>query len=201
MQEIIIIAAMAENRVIGKDNVIPWSLKEDMAHFSRLTKGWPCIMGRKTWESLPRKPLPERINIIISGKMTKEMLALSLKSLKSSSVPQAELCPQARVLSLKLSSVPKPELCPQEPPNIIIFPSLPAAIEKCSEYEKIFICGGEAIYKQALALADKIELTVIHKQYEGDTFFPEIDAARWNITNKEDFDDFSFITYTKNNLE
>ena len=46
--EIIIIAAMAENRVIGKDNTLPWALKADMAHFKELTSGWPCIMGRKT---------------------------------------------------------------------------------------------------------------------------------------------------------
>jgi len=192
MREIIIITAMAENRVIGKNNAIPWSLKKDMAHFSKLTKGWPCIMGRKTWESLPRKPLPERVNIIISGKMTSEMLALSLKP---SSVPKTKLCPQNQALSLNSSSVP------QEPPNIVISPSLPSAIEYCNNYEKIFICGGETIYRQALALANKIELTVIHKQYEGDTFFPEIDAACWTITNKEDFDEFSFLTYTKNNIE
>jgi len=152
---------MAENRVIGKNNVIPWSLKEDMVRFRKLTNGWPCIMGRKTWESLPKKPLPGRLNLIIS------------------------------------SSVPLNELCPQEPQNVMVFPSLSAAIEYCGSYEKIFICGGETIYRQALALADKIELTVIHRQYEGDTFFPEIDT-RWTITNTEDFDDFSFITYTKN---
>jgi dihydrofolate reductase len=96
MQEIIIIAAMAENRVIGKDNVIPWSLKEDMAHFRLLTNGWPCIMGRKTWDSLPKKPLPGRLNIIISGKMTTEMLALTPKP---SSDPQAELCPSGGILN------------------------------------------------------------------------------------------------------
>jgi dihydrofolate reductase len=91
MQEIIIIAAMAENRVIGKNNLIPWSIKEDMAHFRELTRGWPCIMGRKTWESLPKKPLPGRLNIVISGTMAKEEQALSPRS---SSVPKIELCPQ-----------------------------------------------------------------------------------------------------------
>ena len=65
-REIIIIAAMAENRVIGKNNTLPWSLKEDLARFRELTRGWPCVMGRKTWESLPRRPLPGRLNIIVS---------------------------------------------------------------------------------------------------------------------------------------
>jgi dihydrofolate reductase len=75
---------------------------------------------------------------------------------------------------------------------------LPVAIEHCSDYEKVFICGGESIYKQALEFANKIELSVIHAQYDGDTFFPEIDDTYWTVTNKEDFDDFSFITYTRN---
>jgi dihydrofolate reductase len=158
-KEIIIIAAMAENRVIGKNNVMPWSIKEEMAHFTKLTKGWPCIMGRKTWESLKKKPLPGRLNIVISGKMGETL---------------------------------------QSYPDVKFFPSLPAAIEHCSGYEKVFICGGESIYKQALDLANKIDLSVIHAQYDGDTFFPEIDDALWTITGKEDFDEFSFITYTKN---
>jgi dihydrofolate reductase len=67
--QLIIIAAISENNVIGKDNAIPWSIKEDLAHFKELTLGWPCIMGRKTWESLPKRPLPGRLNIIVSGSL------------------------------------------------------------------------------------------------------------------------------------
>ena len=158
MREIIIIAAMAENRVIGKGSGLPWSLKEDMTRFRELTKGWPCIMGRKTWESLPRRPLPGRLNIIVSGTMI------------------ADSAPAA---------------------NVKIFSSLSAAIQHCSAYEKTFICGGAAIYREALPLANKIELTLIHDQYEGDVFFPEIDSALWSKTGTADFDTFSFITYTK----
>jgi dihydrofolate reductase len=68
-QDIIIIAAMSENGVIGKNNALPWAVREDMLHFKELTTGFPCIMGRKTWESLPRRPLPNRVNIIISTSM------------------------------------------------------------------------------------------------------------------------------------
>ena len=158
MQEIIIIAAMAENRVIGKDNIIPWSLREDMARFRELTRGWPCIMGRKTWESLPRRPLPGRLNVIVSG------------TLAANCTPEED---------------------------VIFFPSLPAAIRYCSAYQKVFICGGTAIYREALPLASKIELTLIHREYEGDAFFPEIDPAVWTKINAVNFDTFSFITYTK----
>ncbi|MDB5929930.1 MAG: dihydrofolate reductase [Polaromonas sp.] len=63
-----LIYARAANGVIGKDNAIPWRLSEDMAHFKRLTQGWPVIMGRKTWDSLPPRfrPLPGRTNIVIT---------------------------------------------------------------------------------------------------------------------------------------
>lgn len=66
MQKITLIVAMAENRVIGSDNTIPWHIPEDFAFFRQYTTGKPVIMGRKTWDSLPRKPLPNRRNIVIS---------------------------------------------------------------------------------------------------------------------------------------
>jgi len=162
MSEIIIIAAMAENRVIGRNNEMPWSIKGNLAHFKETTMGWPCIMGRKTWESLPKKPLPGRLNIVVSRALT-----------------------------------PKESSDPEE--DFLIFPSLTAAIEYCSGYERVFICGGESIYRQALTLAAKIDLTLIPGNYEGDTFFPEIDSSCWESIKTEDFDDFSIITYQKIN--
>ena len=61
-----LVVAIAENRVIGNAGRIPWRLPEDMRHFKALTLGKPCIMGRKTWESLPKKPLPGRPNIVVT---------------------------------------------------------------------------------------------------------------------------------------
>lgn len=63
-----LIAAIARNRVLGKDNQLLWHLPEDMRHFREMTRGKPVIMGRKTWESLPEKfrPLPGRLNIVVS---------------------------------------------------------------------------------------------------------------------------------------
>jgi len=60
-----IIVAMAANRVIGRDNQLPWHLPADLKHFKQLTTGKPILMGRKTWESIGR-PLPERTNIVIT---------------------------------------------------------------------------------------------------------------------------------------
>ncbi|MCJ9701793.1 MULTISPECIES: dihydrofolate reductase [unclassified Bradyrhizobium] len=64
--EIVFVVAIAENGIIGAGNAIPWRLKSDMARFKALTIGKPVIMGRKTFESLPRRPLPGRTNIVIT---------------------------------------------------------------------------------------------------------------------------------------
>lgn len=61
-----LIVAKTRNHVIGRDGDMPWSLPEDLKRFRRLTSGCPVIMGRSTWDSLPRKPLPKRPNIIVS---------------------------------------------------------------------------------------------------------------------------------------
>ncbi len=63
--EIVIVAAVARNGVIGRDNGLPWRLKADLQHFRTLTMGHPIVMGRKTWESLGR-PLPGRRNMVVS---------------------------------------------------------------------------------------------------------------------------------------
>lgn len=65
-QKIVAIAAMAQNRVIGVDNKIPWRIKEEMAFFKQTTTGHVVVMGRKTWDSFPKKPLPNRDNYILS---------------------------------------------------------------------------------------------------------------------------------------
>jgi dihydrofolate reductase len=154
MSKIIIIAAMAENRIIGRDSRLPWSISEDMKRFRELTRGWPCVMGRKTWESLPKKPLPGRPNIVVSKTLAR-------------------------------------------PGGASVFPSLEDALEHCKDFAKVYICGGGMIYREAMEYADSIELTLIHAEYEGDAFFPEIDPSLWEEEEREDHEKFSFIRYRK----
>jgi dihydrofolate reductase len=61
-----LVVARARNGVIGRDGDLPWRLRSDLQRFKAITLGKPCIMGRKTWESLPLKPLPGRLNLILS---------------------------------------------------------------------------------------------------------------------------------------
>lgn len=62
----IIIAALSENRVIGRDNAIPWHYPADMKHFRRVTRGHAVVAGRKTYETFQVRPLPQRLNFVLT---------------------------------------------------------------------------------------------------------------------------------------
>jgi dihydrofolate reductase len=70
--DLALVVARARNGVIGRDGTLPWRLKSDMAIFRATTLGKPVIMGRKTWESLPRRPLPGRLNLVLTRDPTFE---------------------------------------------------------------------------------------------------------------------------------
>jgi dihydrofolate reductase len=157
MPEIVIIAAVAKNRVIGKDNRLLWNIPEDMAHFKALTAGHPVIMGRKTWESLPPRfrPLPGRRNIVISR--------------------QADYAA----------------------PGAEVADSLENALKIASTVALAFVIGGEQIYRQAMAVADRLEITEVELEPEGDAWFPEIATVEWKKTAKTELAGFSFVTYRR----
>jgi dihydrofolate reductase len=153
------IAAVAENNVIGKNNNLIWHISEDLQRFKKLTLGHPVIMGRQTYESLPVKPLPNRRNIVISRKS-------DLKPFGAETASSAE-----------------------------------EAIKMCLEDEEVFVCGGAEIYRLFLPVVDKMYLTHIHKNFEGDTFFPEVDLDDWVITEDSELksDDKSGLEYSFRN--
>lgn len=159
MSEIAIIAAFSKNRVIGKDGLIPWNIFEDKKRFKELTTNNVVIMGRKSFEdilNLLKKPLPNRINLILSK--TKNF---STEDFKLDFEP--------------VSSETK------------TFSDLNSAVSFAKENypdKKIFICGGEAVYREAISLADKMYLTEINKDYEGDAFFPEFDMNDFEIESE-----------------
>ena len=137
-----LIAAMSNNRVIGKDNQMPWHLPADLGHFKAITLGKPVIMGRKTYESIGR-PLPGRKNIVIS---------------RNSSY-KVEGCETAV--------------------------SLEEAIELVNEVEELMIIGGGNIYLQAMPLAEKLYLTFIDLNVDGDTQFPQFDHLKLTEVKRE----------------
>ncbi|MBN8520813.1 MAG: dihydrofolate reductase [Alphaproteobacteria bacterium] len=155
------IVAMAENRVIGRDNELIWHIPEDLKRFKTLTMGKPVIMGRKTFDSIMArlgKPLPGRVNIVISRKNPQYTGALTCQNLD-------EALDQAR----KTGS------------------------------DEIFIIGGAQIYAQAMNehLADRLYVTHVVGQPEGDAFFPELDMKMWAEESREDHGTYSFVTLSR----
>lgn len=154
-----IIAAIGQNRELGKDNKLLWNIPEDLAHFKRITAGHPIIMGRKTWDSLPFKPLPKRTNIIIT-----------------------------RDLDYQAAGA-------------IVVHSLQEARTKVNqEKDETFIIGGGQIFKEALPIVDRLYLTIVHKSFDADTFFPDYSQFT-KVVSEEDGDssdyEYSFITLEK----
>ncbi|MBU1078404.1 MAG: dihydrofolate reductase [Spirochaetes bacterium] len=160
MSEIIVIAAVAKNNVIGNGLKIPWHIKEDFRHFKELTLHHAVIMGDRTYESLPNKPLPQRENIVLTFDRN------------------------------------------YHPEGTVIKYSFEEALEYCNDKEKVFIIGGASIYALGLKVADTLELTRIHSDFEGDIFFPEINLNEWDLVKKidkrdEQVGDYSFLTYKR----
>lgn len=157
MSLVSLVVAMADNGVIGVNGTLPWRVPDDLRRFKALTMGKPCIMGRRTWDSLPRKPLPGRHNIVVTRD------------------------PQFRADGASLVH------------------SLQEALAIAAGAEEICIIGGAEIYRAALPLADRIHLTEIHANVEGDTRLALFDRAIWRESRREDHGAgegprFSFVT-------
>ena len=83
-------------------------------------------------------------------------------------------------------------------PGADVCASLNEAIKKAKAYNKtIFIIGGAQIFKEAIPIADKIYLSYIKKDYDGDTYFPEFDENKWIVEKKEDHQEFEFVVYVR----
>nr|AIA15014.1 Dihydrofolate reductase [uncultured bacterium] len=140
MSEIVLVVAAAENGVIGKDGAIPWRIADDMKRFKELTMGHAVVMGRKTWDSLPKKPLPGRVNIVVTRQ----------KDWRAEGALTAS--------------------------------SLEVALENASG--EIMVIGGGEIYAAALPLATRIELTEVHREFDGDAKFL-FDRKGWQESARE----------------
>ncbi|MCY9869619.1 type 3 dihydrofolate reductase [Vibrio barjaei] len=137
------IAAMADNRVIGKDNQMPWHLPADFIWFKKCTMGKPVIMGRKTYESIGR-PLPGRQNIVVS-----------------------------RNSELRIDGVET-------------VTSLEQALSLVSDVEEAMIIGGGSFYEHCLPMANKLYLTYIDANVDGDTQFPDWGEG-WKQVHSEQY--------------
>ena len=157
---IALIAALAQNRVIGVNNTLPWRLPEDLQHFKALTLGHHIMMGRKTFESIGRV-LPGRTTVIVSRTGY------------------------------------------NAPAGCLVTDSIAAALDACAGDAEVFFVGGAQLYAQVLPLADRLYLTEIQAEFDGDAWFPAFDRADWDeISRAPRHDaasglDYDFVMYQR----
>ena len=151
-----LIAAMSENRVIGRKNRMPWKLPKDRMRFHELTTGHTVIMGRKTYESIGRA-LPGRRNIVITR--------------------QRGYCAD----------------------ECVVVNDLRSALAECAGADEVFVLGGEDIFLQAMPVAHRIYLTLVHARSDGDAFFPEIPAVFAELSRErvEDAYPIEYLIYER----
>ncbi len=136
------IAAMANDRVIGADNAMPWHLPADLKHFKATTMGKPVVMGRKTYQSIG-KALPGRLNIVVSRS------------------------------GIQLQ-------------DAVVVDSIDSAIAAAGNVEEVMVIGGGAIYQACLEQCNRLYLTYIDADLDGDTRFPDYnDGYSWRELSSE----------------
>lgn len=96
--KITLVAALSDNNCIGENNRIPWHVPEDFEFFKNYTMGKPVVMGRKTWESLPKKPLPGRPNYVISRQQEQQFSGAILCHSIEEAIQQLMDCPEIIIM-------------------------------------------------------------------------------------------------------
>jgi dihydrofolate reductase len=137
------IFAMSKNRVIGKDNQLPWRLPADMQHFKSLTMGKPILLGRKTYESIGHA-LPDRCNLV----MTRDIQF--------------------------------------QAPGCIVVNSLETALSAAGYSDELMVIGGAVLYQHLLPRTQRLYMTLIDQEFEGDAFFPRLNEDEWQEVARED---------------
>ena len=161
------IVAMASNRVIGRNNQLPWYLPNDLKYFKATTMGKPIIMGRKTYESIG-KPLPGRTNIVLTN--SRDFQADGVKVVHS--VEEAL--------------------------------SVAEGVALIDGAEEVMVIGGAEIYALFQPHTNRLYLTEVKAEVDGDAYFPELSWAQWQERGREDFSaagpnpyDYSFVVYDR----
>ena len=173
--DIVLVAAVADNGVIGDDGGMPWHYPADLAHFKRLTTGHPVIVGRATYESIADRiggPLPDRTSVV-----------LTTRDLDDGDLPEGVVVAN----------------------DIDEAVARAAADAAGRGVDAVYVIGGATVYEQFLDRADRMVLTEVPERPEGDTRFPDWDADEWAAVDREvaatgdaaDGDGLAFVTYER----
>ena len=157
---IAIIVAVAKNFAIGKENELLFHLSDDLKRFKRITSGHAVIMGKKTLFSLPKGPLPNRRNIVITDVENEKFVGCETVY------------------------------------------SIDQAVAAVANEEIAFVIGGGMIYRQFYPLAGKLFLTMVDRDFDADTFFPEVNFEEWReVARETKFDEKNGFQYSNLDLQ
>ncbi len=167
-----LIAAVAENNVIGANGKLPWHIPDDLKQFKKITSGHSLVMGRKTFESLP-KVLPGRRHYVITRNADyKNSNPMASGSDNVFVVPD----PGGALMKIREDMAKNPKI-PQE----------------------VFVIGGGEIYEKMLPQCDKIYLTHVKRKVEGEVFFPKLNHSEWKEEERLNFPEYDFAVYARKN--
>ncbi len=154
--------AMDKNKLIGKDNGMPWHIPGEQAYFKVVTMGKPIVMGRKTYESIGR-PLPGRPNIVVTRNTEWHVEGVQVcASLDEAIEAGAQHYANKNTDSTRVDN-------PGEPPEVVII-------------------GGAGLCREAMPQTQRIYLTLIDNEYEGDIWFDSFEWSDWAERSREEKD-------------
>ena len=206
------IVAVDKNGGIGKKGDLLFLIPEDMSRFVSLTNGKRVIMGRKTFDSLGKRPLPNRINIIVTRDRSKVLESANrmLDALQNNNLDNVsdnedaneilfnaykDIVDENNALELWYSMNSVKSWIENEVKN-----------DSVNIDSEVFVMGGGEIYKELLPYCDRIYLTEYNKDCNADTFFPDLNDDEWVLTEESEpkvheGSEYKFITFDRVNTQ
>lgn len=166
--ELVAIVAVADNGVIGRDGELPWHLPEDLRRFKRTTTGHPVVMGRVTYEGI----------VETLGEPLPERTSIVLTSRERGTADHENVV-AANGLDEAIAAAEA------------------AAAERHGGVDRAFVAGGASIYEQFLPHVDRLLVTEVHDDPEGDAVFPDWDRDEWREVSRDERDGFAFVEYAR----
>ncbi|MGH3472653.1 MAG: dihydrofolate reductase [Nocardioidaceae bacterium] len=155
-----IMAAVARNGVIGRDNALPWRLRGDLKRLKETTMGHVLVMGRRTYESIGR-PLPGRTTIVVTR--------------------QRDWQPAEGL-----------------PAGLHVAPDVPTALSRAEGLDdQTFVFGGAEVYAETLPVADRLMITWVDAEPEGDAYFPAVEWDEWSVVSTESLEGCERLIYER----
>jgi dihydrofolate reductase len=189
------IAAISKNGVIGRGGDIPWRIPEEFKWFRRMTFNSAVIMGRRTFQSLP-KPLVGRVNVVLTRHPTLLLEQLRLDERYNDYVTQAFVGPPAHrlrdVVQLNFPQIPYTKLC-------LVRGIL--SLKRAGLTRQAWLCGGAQIYQQILGECSELYLSIINREVEGDTFFPPFEHLFDSAGEVAVFSEFRVVRYVRKQID